>query len=68
MCVICLIDVCVILITGYNDLFNVSLYEAPFYYLFDISLYQEFDFLLSRNNTHFLVSKNRIPDIKKSIS
>ena len=31
-----------------------------------ISWFQEFDFLISRNNTHFLKSNNRIPDIKKS--
>ena len=30
-----------------------------------ISLYQEFDFFISRDNTHFLISKIRIPDIKK---
>ena len=31
-----------------------------------ISWYQEFDFLISRKNTDFLISRNRIPDIKKS--
>ena len=41
-------------------------YEAPFYYLFSISLYQEFDFLISRNN--FLIPKNAFLDIKNSIS
>ena len=37
--------------------------DAPFYYLFSISWYQEFDFLISRN--HFLISRNIILDIKK---
>ena len=32
-----------------------------------ISWYQEFDFLISRNNTHLLISGNRILDIKKCI-
>ena len=41
-------------------------YDAPFYYLFSISWYPEFDFLISINKTHFLISMNRIPDIKKS--
>ena len=47
-------------------------YKAPFYYLFGISWYQEFDFLISRNE--FLISRNIFWyeeiffDIKNSIS
>ena len=50
-----------------ENLLSFHIYEAPFYCLFSISWYQEFDFLISRNNTHFLISKHRIPDIKKSM-
>ena len=41
-----------------------SNYEAQFYYLFSISWYQEIDFLISRNKTHILISRNQISDIK----
>ena len=46
-------------ISWYQEMYS----EAPIYYLYSISCYQVFDFLISRN--HFLISRNIILDIKK---
>ena len=79
-------------ISWYQEIINISWYQefdflisiirildikkSYSWYKKYISWYQEFDFLTSINNTHFLISKNRIQDdikksfldIKKSIS
>ena len=49
------------------------LYEETFYYLFSISWYQEFDFLITRNTFPdikkcILIPRNAFLDIKNSIS